>query len=185
METTSLTQTNQYGLCVASQHANAPSLRCRKAERTDVKELSDIENLCFDSPWTSREFEYCLSDKRCEGLVVEYENEILGYLFYEKNTTSFTLLNCATTPYARRRGVGSALIRELIANLKDTRKEISCVIRESNVQAQIFLRTLGFRAQWVLRGFYSDSSEDAYKMCFQTEEWALATEYIRKRLLTR
>ncbi len=185
METTLSPLSSKFRFCLPSRRVDVPKLRCRKAELQDVAELTEIENLSFDSPWSAREFEYCIADKRCEGALVEEDGEVLGYLFYEINNASFSLLNCAVSPFARRRGAGTLLLRELISRLGETRKEISCVVRESNVQAQVFLRSLGFRAQWVMKGFYSDSKEDAYKMSFQTEDWALATEYIRKRLLTR
>jgi ribosomal-protein-alanine N-acetyltransferase len=40
-------------------------------------------------------------------------------------------------------------------------------VRESNIDAQLFFRSLGFRAISVLRGFYDDSAEDAYLMQYR------------------
>ena len=37
-------------------------------------------------------------------------------------------------------------------------------VRESNLAAQMFFRSCGFRATSVIRDFYTDSAEDAYRM---------------------
>jgi ribosomal-protein-alanine N-acetyltransferase len=42
-------------------------------------------------------------------------------------------------------------------------------VRETNLPAQLFVRSLGFRATSVLKDFYQDSTEDAYLMQFHAE----------------
>jgi ribosomal-protein-alanine N-acetyltransferase len=37
-------------------------------------------------------------------------------------------------------------------------------VRETNLPAQLFFRSLGFRAISVLKDFYQDTTEDAYLM---------------------
>lgn len=185
METTSLTQTPAIKFVLEPKVVDRSTLNCREIVTEDLKTISLIEQTVFEYPWTQREFEYCLNDKRCKGLLVEDNNNIVGYVFFEIKNTSYQLLSLAVAPNARRRGLGALMLGSLIDSLNDVRKEISCVVRESNLCAQLFLRSMGFRAQWTLRGFYRDSNEDAYKMSFQTEEWAIAAEYIRNKLLTR
>jgi ribosomal-protein-alanine N-acetyltransferase len=40
-------------------------------------------------------------------------------------------------------------------------------VRETNLAAQLFFRSAGFRAVSVLRAFYEDSPEDAYLMQYR------------------
>ena len=40
-------------------------------------------------------------------------------------------------------------------------------VRETNLAAQLFFRSLGFRAVNVLRNYYDDTPEDAYVMQYR------------------
>ena len=40
-------------------------------------------------------------------------------------------------------------------------------VRETNLDAQLFFKQIGFRAVSVLRDFYDDSDEDAYLMQYR------------------
>jgi ribosomal-protein-alanine N-acetyltransferase len=52
-------------------------------------------------------------------------------------------------------------------------------VRETNLPAQLFFRSLGFRATSVLKDFYRDSTEDAYLMQYVLEA---AAEAMPRRL---
>ena len=51
----------------------------------------------------------------------------------------------------------------------DRRGRIALEVRETNLPAQLFFRSLGFRATTVLKDFYQDSTEDAYLMQYALE----------------
>ncbi|MEM9660187.1 MAG: hypothetical protein AAF961_17620, partial [Planctomycetota bacterium] len=42
--------------------------------------------------------------------------------------------------------------------------QITADVRETNLDAQLFLRSQRFRALYVRRGYYDESGEDAYRM---------------------
>lgn len=185
MKTTlsSIVSTN---LALKPQNNGRPAnFKVREVAVADLDVVAKIEEQSFDYPWTRREFTYCLQDSHCRSLLIEEEGRTIGYLFYEARNSAFRLLSCAVAPTERRRGAGSKLIETLIGRLEGEQNEIFCVVRETNVQAQMFLRRLGFRATWILHDFYGETKEDAYRMSFQTEEWELASEFITRRLLTR
>jgi len=46
----------------------------------------------------------------------------------------------------------------------DRRSRIVLEVRERNLPAQLFFRSLGYRAISVLKDFYQDTTEDAYLM---------------------
>jgi len=47
------------------------------------------------------------------------------------------------------------------------RKEIILEVRETNLMAQKFFRSQGFRAVCVLRDHYDDTQDDAYQMVYR------------------
>ena len=60
------------------------------------------------------------------------------------------------------------MINKLVSKLSHGRRNrILLEVRETNLAAQLFFRTAGFRAITVLRDFYDDTIEDAYLMEFR------------------
>jgi ribosomal-protein-alanine N-acetyltransferase len=76
------------------------------------------------------------------------------------------------------------MVKKLISKLShDRRSRIQLEIRETNLPAQLFFRTLGFRATSVLRQFYEDTPEDAYLMQYRySAAAASASEPLPTRL---
>ncbi len=149
------------------REATAPSvdgLRLRWLCRRDFDALLALEREAFEFPWTRDEFERCVRTRNFGGLVVERDGEPVGYLCFEARRRSIRLLSCAVAKTERRRGVGTLLTRALIGRLDERRSELVCVVRERNLTAQLFLRSLGFRAVAVRRGYYLQTNEDAYRM---------------------
>jgi ribosomal-protein-alanine N-acetyltransferase len=59
------------------------------------------------------------------------------------------------------------MMEKLVGKLSpDRRSRIVLEVRETNLPAQLFIRSLGFRAISVLKDFYQDTTEDAYLMHF-------------------
>lgn len=163
-------------------------LRLRWLCRRDFRALLALERAAFEFPWTRDEFEYCLRTRNFGGLVVERNGEPAAYLCFEARKRSFRLLSCAVAESERRRGLGTLLIRALVERLDERRSKIVCVVRERNLAAQLFLRSLGFRAVWVARDYYFKTNEDAYRMTYRADVAAVATdasERTRRRLLSR
>jgi L-amino acid N-acyltransferase YncA len=83
----------------------------------------------------------------------------------------------AVAPSVRRQNVGGQMIQRLIDKLSQQRREeIVLEIRESNLPAQLFFQSQGFRAVRVLRNLYEDTDEDAYVMHYRltgADGWTL------------
>ena len=138
----------------------------------DLQEVLTIENECFEYAWSEEEFVECLQQRNCVGMVAESQGRVVGFTIYEVQKTKIYLLNVATLSEFRRQGIGTQLVAKLIAKLKNQRRSrITLEIRETNLPAQVFFRSLGFRAVDILRDFYVDSTnEDAYQMVFKHQE---------------
>lgn len=80
------------------------------------------------------------------------------------------ILNIATVPSARRRGVGTALMNVALeyAGASGVRL-VLLEVRRSNRDARRFYRRLGFSAMGVRPGYYADNGEDAIEMALQMD----------------
>lgn len=135
--------------------------------RRDMPEVLEIESQCFEFPWSDEDFIRCLRQRNCIGMVAEHDERVVGFMIYELHKDYLHVLNFAVHQAFRRRGVGAAMMGKLANKLSHQRRtNIALEVRETNLDAQLFFRSLGFRATTVLRDFYEDTTEDAYLMQF-------------------
>ena len=136
--------------------------------RRDMAEVLEIENESFEFPWSEEDFIRCLRQRNCIGMVAESQDDVAGFMIYELHKTRLHLLNFAVAPSRRRHSIGAAMAHKLIGKLSQQRRSrIQLEVRETNLAAQLFFRSLGFRATSVLRDFYEDTPEDAYMMQYR------------------
>ena len=146
--------------------------------RRDMHDVLTIERACFEQPWTEEDFLSCLRQRNCIGMVAECDHRIVGFMIYELHKAKLRVLNFATAPDAQRQGVGKQMIRRLVDKLSQQRRsEIMVEVRETNLDAQFFFRSQGFKAVCVLRSHYDDTYEDAYVMQYrltgEDETWVM------------
>ena len=147
---------------------NKSCVHIRWMIRRDMPSVLEIEKGSFEFPWSEEEFIRCLRQRNCIGMVAESNEEVTGFMIYELDKNKLHLLNFAVHPKFRRSGVGRAMIEKLVSKLTNQRRSrITLEVRETNLQAQIFFRELGFRAISVLRQYYEDTPEDAYIMQYR------------------
>lgn len=131
----------------------------------DFAEVLAIENMAFEYPWDDRELRISLRQHNVIGMVATVEDEVVGYVIYLLHPHCLQLMNLAVRVDSRRRGVGRQLVACLQRKLSPGgRSKITLAVRETNLKAQLFFRALGFRSTSVLRGWYDETSEDAYVM---------------------
>jgi ribosomal-protein-alanine N-acetyltransferase len=136
--------------------------------RRDMPSVLAIESQSFEYSWTEDDFIRCLRQRNCIGMVAEQGDRIVGFMIYELHKNRLHVLNFAVAPEFRRGGVGRTMINKLLSKLSnDRRNRIMLEVRETNLDAQLFFKELGFRAVSVLRDFYEDTVEDAYLMQYR------------------
>ena len=146
----------------------AVTVQIRWMIRRDMAEVLGIERESFDHNWVEEDFLSCLRQRNCIGMVAEHDNRVVGFMIYELHKTRLHILNFAVASGYRRTGVGTQMIDKLINKLSQQRRqEIVLEVRETNLAAQLFFQTQGFRAVCVVRNHYEDSAEDAYVMQFR------------------
>lgn len=139
--------------------------------RRDLGEIVPIDRDLFDFPWTHQEFIIALRQRNCIGMVAERNEQIVGYMVYELRTTSIHLLNFAVRPRSQRIGVGTEMVDKLKGKLDFQRRyKIVAEVRETNLDAQLFFRSQGFRCTSILHGFYhvEQTQDAAYRMVYST-----------------
>jgi ribosomal-protein-alanine N-acetyltransferase len=153
--------------------------------RRDMTAVLEIENENFEFPWSEDDFIRCLRQRNCIGMVAEREDEVVGFMIYELHKNRLHILNFAVADSHKRCGIGQSMVSKLVGKLSnDRRNRIMLEVRETNLEAQLFFKQLGFRAVSVLHDFYEDSTEDAYLMQYRyqptAEELAHPTGRITK-----
>ena len=141
----------------------------------DYPQVLEIEEGCFEFPWLRVDFVRCLRDRDVTGLVAECNEEVVGYIIYECCKNYFHVLNLAVRSDFRGQGVGRGLVERIFKKLSVERRDRVLVeVRDGNLGAQLFLRSLGFKATKVLYNFYEDTEDDAYLFSYNLSSPVLA-----------
>ena len=153
---------------MTADHKQQLRVHIRWMIRRDMPEVLDIERESFEFPWYEEDFIRCLRQRNCIGMVAEHGERVVGFMIYELHKTRLHILNFAVAENVRHRSVGRQMAQKLISKLSSQRRtKISLEVRETNLPAQLFFKSVGFRATSVLRSYYEDSPEDAYLMQFR------------------
>ena len=146
---------------------NLVNVHVRRMVRRDMLEVLEIENQSFEFPWSDEDFVRYLRQRNCIGTVAESGKRVVGFMVYELLKNQMHLLSIAVRPEFQRRGVGSQMMLKLVCKLATKRRNnITLEVRERNLPGQLFFKSCGFLARSVLRDFYCDTTEDAYRMQF-------------------
>ena len=131
-----------------------------------IPEAAEIERLCFSEPWSEKSLAYMCSENPFAIAVVDRENGRLAayggvqYVLDEGN-----IVNIATHPDYRRRGLATCVMRELEARLSN--KGVLTVyleVRQSNLPARTLYEKEGYVPSRVIKNYYRVPAEDAVEM---------------------
>ena len=162
------TQKNIRECCdVATSERDRLSIHVRWMIRRDMPEVLAVEQEAFEFPWSEEDFTRCLRQRNCIGMVAEADDSVVAFMIYELHRNRLHVLNFAVRRSHRRLGIGTQMMGKLAGKLTpERRSRILLEVRERNLPAQLFFRSLGYRAISVLKDFYQDTTEDAYLMQF-------------------
>lgn len=144
-------------------------VQIRWMTRKDIPEVLEIEQSCFENPWSAEDFSGHLKLRNTIGMVSEdRQHQIIGFMVYALEKSVLEVRNFAVAAGYRMRGVGDAMAMKLIAKLSQQRRQkIIVAVRETNLDAQLFFHAIGFNADYVLRGWYEDTGEDAFRFSYE------------------
>ena len=137
-----------------------------RMSREHLLAVAEIEQISFSDPWSVESLELMLGEQAM-GLVAIEDRRVLGYVGMMCVLDEGQIINVATHPDARRRGVG----RSLMIAIEQSAKErgivfLSLEVRESNAAARSLYSSLGWLECGIRKNFYSKPTENA---CIMTK----------------
>ena len=137
----------------------------RPLQLRDLSAIEEIERTSYPTPWSRSMFagELAKPSSICLGA---FDGErLVGYLIVSRYVDAWHVMNLVVAPEHRRLGIASRLLVMLFdVAADDEPRGFTLEVRVSNDAAIRLYETLGFKAQGVRRGYYTDNHEDALIM---------------------
>lgn len=149
---------------------NTPPVTIRPLGYADLPQVISIERRAFPTPWSLAMFVLELSKPSGVCLAAVENHRIAGYLVCSRYADVWHLMNIAVDPPARRRGIATALLEEMITRAGED-ASYTLEVRPTNTQAIALYERFGFRSAGMRRRYYQDTGEDALIM-WRTDETA-------------
>jgi ribosomal-protein-alanine N-acetyltransferase len=142
----------------------------RPIETADLPEVLEIEKQAFVHPWSPDLLKRELTHDWSTILVAEEPaprggRRILGFLIFWIVHDEVHILNVATAPEHRGRGVARAVLAETLERGRQRKCTLATLeVRRSNEAAIHLYKAFGFRPVGVRPNYYVDEGEDAIVM---------------------
>ncbi len=127
--------------------------------------IMEIEKDSFAIPWTRKSVEDELKNKLAIYIVALEDSKVIGYGGMWHVVTEGHITNVAVHRDYRQKGVGDAIIKNMIEIAK--KKEmigLTLEVRKSNRAALGLYIKNGFKLDGIRKEYYEDNKEDAYIM---------------------
>ncbi len=149
---------------------DSTSIVIRPLGYADLPQVMAIERRSFPTPWSlamfvlelSKPSGVCLAavDRNAGG---RRDGAIAGYLICSRYDRVWHLMNIAVDPAARRRGIATQLLREMLERAGSD-APYTLEVRTSNAPAITLYEGFGFRPAGTRPRYYADTGEDALIM---------------------
>ena len=140
------------------------ALEIRRLTYADLPRTIAVERRAFPTPWSLAMFVLELSKPSGVCLAALRDGEQVGHLICSRFDTVWHIMNVATDPDLRRRGIATALMDALLERTDGRDAQYTLEVRRSNVAAIELYHRFGFKAAGVRRRYYQDNGEDALIM---------------------
>lgn len=133
-----------------------------KMDETHVREVAQLEALCFSEPWSENSVASELSNPLSLWIVAIVDGEVVGYVGSQTVLNEADMMNLAVQPQHRRQGIAEGLVQKLISALKDRQAvSLTLEVRVSNEAAITLYQKIGFSQVGRRPGYYRKPKEDA------------------------
>ncbi|MBR1482241.1 MAG: ribosomal protein S18-alanine N-acetyltransferase [Ruminococcus sp.] len=127
--------------------------------------VAALEAACFAHPWSRQSLADALDNENALFLVAVADGAVIGYAGMEVILDEGYIFNVAVDARFRRRGVGSALLREIVTyGKKNNLSFITLEVRAGNTPAIALYGQFGFLKAGERKRYYSNPTEDALLM---------------------
>ncbi len=138
----------------------------RAASIKDLKAIWDIEEASYATPWPKETFFVDITfNGDAKYFVALIDKRIVGFIGGWFKEGKLHIVNVATHPAFRRRGVAGILVSFLLDLAVDLKAESAFLeVRKSNSAAQKLYEELGFSTTGLKPMYYPDNMEDGLVM---------------------
>lgn len=137
----------------------------KKATVADVEDIVEIEAGSFPDPWDRELFLEALNSQSKNVLICLSDEDISGFIVFEKVLDEGHITDLAVKKEFRRRGIASKLISHVLdAAGKEGIKEIFLEVRDTNEAAMDLYSRFGFKKIGDRKAYYSRSGGNAVIM---------------------
>jgi [ribosomal protein S18]-alanine N-acetyltransferase len=137
----------------------------RPMDAADLDRVMELQRRAFTHPWTTEMVKKELTQDWSTVLLAEEGGRLLGIAIFWLVADELHLLNIATDPDFRQRGVGRALLDATFVRGRAHKCRIATLeVRRGNGPALSLYRAYGFRPVGMRPNYYTDDREDAVVM---------------------
>ena len=140
-------------------------MKIDKMTAVQLEEVAQLEKKCFVHPWSAQSLESELANENSVFLTAVEDNRVVGYIGMNVVVDEGYIFNVAVDENYRKKGIGSALIRELVTfGKKNNLCFLTLEVRESNEAARSLYSKFGFIKVGERKNYYKDPAESAVLM---------------------
>lgn len=140
-------------------------IEIRELQEADIEVLAEVEAEAFSMPWTKKDFQGLLEHSYCFYLTALVDGRPVGCCGYTNSCNEANIDNVVVDRRYRGRGIGQAMLRELIARGERAGIEaFTLEVRVSNEAAIHIYEKAGFLSEGIRPNFYEKPREDAMIM---------------------
>ena len=148
------------------------TVRVRPAEPADLPRLVEIaSHSATAAQWNQAEYQKLFTTEQPQSrtaLVVEQDGSVGGFIVGRQADDEWEIENIAVTGSARRCGLGSRLVGELLDHVRNRGgKTVFLEVRESNRAARSLYEKWAFIEVGRRKMYYQDPAEDALVLKFE------------------
>lgn len=148
-------------------------MRCRQKlsirwmNSADLKRVAEIEARSFVNGWKIDEFREIIRRQDVSANTAILRGRLVGYLIYSLSSTKAGVMNWAVDEKYRRQGIGTELFHSMRWRClrSQSRRKIVIDVWDRNLGAQLFLRSLDFKAAAIMDDFYI-GGDAAYRFVY-------------------
>ncbi len=131
----------------------------------DIWQVLEIAKDSFSIPWSKESFIKEYKNPQSIFKVVEFNDEIIGYIIAKKILDEAEILSIAVKQSFRRKGIAEALLKEILSTLKKEAVKVCYLeVRISNFSAINLYKKVGFKECGIRKNYYISPLEDALLM---------------------
>ena len=137
----------------------------RQMDVNDLGWIMEIERKSFVAPWSKTMFEETIFSPIYQGLVIEHNKIVIGYIVFYTVDVEAHIMNLAVNPTERRKGYAWQLLNHALTFFRG-RSIFECYleVREHNEDAQKLYKHFGFEVIGRRKKYYTETGEDALVM---------------------